>query len=184
MNKALLNSSNSLYVEAHSALTVCVTSWRLLRSLWTEFTVMWDWRSCRERDDVRQQVQRDKDGVRIRVVDPPSVKRKWLCVTPAIPVHTGAFFFHSRWSLWCFCLDALHLREVVRYWTLNHVISPTLLVKAFRLPHTQKMWQKFTNRRPHTHTQTHLNSRSVPVYCSTDWAQLETLCDVTEDVEG
>lgn len=139
MNKALLNSSNSLYVEAHSALTVCVTSWRLLRSLWTEFTVMWDWRSCRERDDVRQQVQRDKDGVRIRVVDPPSVKRKWLCVTPAIPVHTGAFFFHSRRSLWCFCLDALHLREVVRYWTLNHVISPTLLVKAFAHTHTPEL---------------------------------------------
>lgn len=150
MNKALLNPSNSLYVKANTPLHMLTcASWRFSChsgqcSLWCEPG------GAGGRDDGRQQVQRDKDGVCIRVVGPLSVKRKWLCVTPAIPVHTGAFFFHSRRSLWCFCLDVLHLREVVQYWTLNHVISPTLLVKAFRLPHTRKMWQKFTNRRPHT----------------------------------
>ncbi len=157
-------------------ITICLSRCIMTASpvlLWTMFPVMWDWRRWRgaglkeqremmwdnryretEMEFVRQfsvlyllkKMWRGKSVEQHKAVchtsnTSPGTKKSWA---------KGHFSF--TWaeevyglgiSLW------FRLRKLVRYWSLHHVISLTLLVKAFCL--SPERWDKNTQ----THTCTH-----------------------------
>lgn len=94
----------------------------------------------RERDDVRKQIQRDRDGVCVWVLSPLSAKGEKCWTSQSRMSHQQYMSGHEHFSFtWgkgvyrlCVCLW-FNLRKLVRYWTLHHVINLTLLAKAFRL---------------------------------------------------